>query len=200
MAISPPPIGVVLAGGAGERLGGAKATAVLDGRPLISYALDALTEALADVAIVAKRDSPLPSDLGGAARWTEPDEPRHPVVGLIAALRAAHGRAIVAVAADMPLLDAITVHALATVPSGRGGIAVVARAADRAQPLLARYEAGALEALEAADGTAPLTATVESLAPAWLELPDATVAFNVNTPEDLAEASRLLAQRRARES
>jgi len=190
VAIALAPIGVVLAGGAGERLGGAKATALLDGLPLISYPLAAVSEALADVAVIAKRDSPLPGDLGDAERWTEPDEPRHPVVGLIAALRAAGGRAIVAVAADMPLLDAITIHALAT----------VVRAAGRVQPLLARYEPGALEGLEAAGDAEPLTATVASLAPAWLELPDATVAFNVNTAEDLAQASRLLAQRHARES
>jgi molybdopterin-guanine dinucleotide biosynthesis protein A len=200
VAIPLSPVGVVLAGGAGHRLGGAKATALLDGLPLISYALAALSGALADVAVVAKHDSPLPGDLGGAARWTEPDEPRHPVVGLIAALRAAGDRAIVAVAVDMPLLDAITIHALATVPAGRDGVAVVARAAGRAQPLLARYEPGALAGLEAADATAPLTATVESLAPAWLELPDAIVAFNVNTADDLAQASRLLAQRPARGS
>jgi len=199
VAIALAPIGVVLAGGAGERLGGAKATALLDGLPLISYPLAAVSEALADVAVIAKRDSPLPGDLGDAERWTEPDEPRHPAVGLIAALRAAGGRAIVAVAADMPLLDAITIHALATVPAGRGGGAVVVRAAGREQPLLARYEPGALEGLEAGNAE-PLTATVASLAPAWLELPDATVAFNVNTPEDLAQASRLLAQRHARES
>ena len=39
------PVGVVLAGGQGRRLGGKKATATLGGRPLLSYPLQALADA-----------------------------------------------------------------------------------------------------------------------------------------------------------
>jgi molybdopterin-guanine dinucleotide biosynthesis protein A len=54
-------LGVVLAGGRGSRLGGAKPTAELAGRPLISYPLAALAEAGLEAAVVAKPDT----DLGG---------------------------------------------------------------------------------------------------------------------------------------
>lgn len=55
------PLGVVLAGGRGSRLGGAKATAELAGRPLISYPLAALAEAGLEAVVVAKPDT----DQGG---------------------------------------------------------------------------------------------------------------------------------------
>ena len=54
------PVGVVLAGGAGRRLGGAKPATLVAGRPLISYPIAALRAVCAPVAVVAKRDSPLP--------------------------------------------------------------------------------------------------------------------------------------------
>jgi molybdopterin-guanine dinucleotide biosynthesis protein A len=198
--VIPAPIGVVLAGGAGRRLGGAKATAMLAGRPLISYPLAALSAAIDDVVVVAKADSPLPDDLGGAQVWIEADEPRHPVIGLVTALQRADGRPVVVVAADLPLLDTGTTLALATTRPARGGIAVVARTDGRPQPLIARYEPRALEPLASADPSSALTAIVEALEPTWLDLPDADVAFNVNDPDDVAEAERRLAQRRARGS
>ena len=48
---------MILAGGLGRRIGGAKAVVQLGGRPLISYPLQALQAALGEVAIVAKPDT-----------------------------------------------------------------------------------------------------------------------------------------------
>ena len=54
-------------------------------------------------------------------------------------------------------------------------------------PLLARYEAAALPALEAGLGeNAPLRETVQALGAARFEVADPVELFNVNTPEDLA--------------
>ncbi|HEX6711829.1 MAG TPA: NTP transferase domain-containing protein, partial [Thermoleophilaceae bacterium] len=52
--------GVVLAGGLGRRMGAPKATAMLVGRPLIAYPLDALGAVTDRVVVVAKRDTELP--------------------------------------------------------------------------------------------------------------------------------------------
>lgn len=70
---APGPIGVVLAGGAGRRMGGAKASTPLAGRPLIAYPIAALRAVLAPVAVVAKRDSGLPPVGYGVEIWREPD-------------------------------------------------------------------------------------------------------------------------------
>ena len=76
-------VAAVLAGGSGSRIGGAKATAQLDGQALISYPLAAALGALGSVAIVAKDGVELPQLDQRVELWIEPDEPRHPVAGVI---------------------------------------------------------------------------------------------------------------------
>jgi len=53
--------------------------------------------------IVAKRDTPLPPD--AAPAWEEPDEPAHPLLGIVTALEQADGRAVVVCACDLPFLS-----------------------------------------------------------------------------------------------
>lgn len=187
-------LGAILAGGAGRRIGGAKAVVGLRGEPLLHYPLAALREVLDDVVVIAKEDSELP-DLARRARiWTEPAEPRHPLTGIVHALRVAGGRPVLVVAADLPLLDAATLRRiLATDPEG--ALAVVPRAAGRLQSLCALYLPGALAPLSAAGPAARLTDAVERLGVRVLEEPDPTPYFNVNTPDDLLQAAAILDER-----
>ena len=194
-------LGVVLAGGAGRRLGGAKANARLGGRALIEWPLAALRGVLgAEVVVVAKRDTALPP---GLTVWIEPDEPRHPATGLAFALergQTPHGkgsdpspkrvRPVLACAADLPFVPAELLRALLADESDAP--AVVPRAGGRLQPLLALYRPAALPVLRAAPADAPLTATVEAMAPAILDWPDAAAFFNVNDADDLARAEARL--------
>jgi molybdenum cofactor guanylyltransferase len=184
-------IGVVLAGGRGERLGGAKLMADLGGRPLVAWPLEALRVALGEAVVVAKADTELP-DLGVAV-WVEPDEPRHPRAGLAFALERAGGRPVLACAGELPFVDTALVRVVAGTDA-RGAPAVVPFAAGRLQPLLARYEPAALPALQAAPPDEALTATVEGLAPYVLEWPDERPFRNVNTAEDLRAAAQEVAR------
>jgi len=190
---TPPPLGVVLAGGLGRRIGGAKATVELAGRPLIAYPVAALGAILPEVVILAKRDTELPA-LEGVVVWIEPDTPRHPLAGVAHALERAGGRAVLACAGDMPLITGELVSRLA----GWGGYApaVVPRHPDGIEPLLALYRPVALSALHAAarEGV-PARATVSDLGPDWIELPDAGPLFSVNRPEDLVRAAAGLSRR-----
>jgi hypothetical protein len=68
---------------------------------------------------------------------------------------------------------------------------VVAVADGVLQPTFGLYAPAALDVLRAAPADAPLTRTVEGLGPAHVALPPALVR-SVNTPDDLAEAERLL--------
>lgn len=188
-----PPIGAVLAGGRGARLGGAKATADLAGRPLISYAIAAVEAAGLEPVVVAKRDSELP-DLS-CRTIREPDLPRHPLRGLVAALRDAGERPVIAIGCDMPFAEPL-LTALAAAP----GPLVVASTDGRPQPLPGRYEPALLAALEAALlDELPLRSTLAALRPR--EIAGAELArigdprrlcFNVNTPADLRRAERML--------
>jgi molybdenum cofactor guanylyltransferase len=192
---APEPVGVVLAGGLGRRLGGSKATVGLGGRPLITYPIRALQEALGTAVVVAKADSELPA-MPGVEVWMEPPEPRHPLTGVIHALGLAEGRPVLVCAGDLPLVPADLIRELAGAGSGQA-LVVAASHAGRLQPLLARYEPEALEPLSAAlrTGDPSVRDAVSALGVHRCEVADETFLFNVNTPEDLLRAGTLLAGR-----
>jgi molybdopterin-guanine dinucleotide biosynthesis protein A len=188
-------IGAVLAGGAGRRMGGDKAAAVLAGRPLAAYAVDVLAQVCERVAVVCKPGTALPS-IDGAERWEEPEDPQHPVAGIAYALERAGGPVLVC-AGDMPFVTADACRSLIEAASGAGAVdAAVAIAAGVLQPVLGLYAPTALDALRAAPDDAPLTETVAALEPVRVALPPRLVR-SVNTPEDLAEAEAELASPRS---
>lgn len=192
---SGPPVGAVLAGGQGSRIGGAKALVELAGRPLISYPLAAVEAAGLEPIVVAKADSELPPLNCRVIR--EPAGPRHPLCGIIAALRHAKQRPLVVVGCDMPFTGA---GLLAWLGSARQPL-VIPSVGDRLQPLPARYDSALLPALEEAlaEGRA-LRATLESLRPRTIAEAELArfgnperLCFNLNTHSDLEQAEALLA-------
>ena len=187
-------IGVVLAGGDGRRIGGDKAMVELEGRPLLLYPIAVLRAVFDEVAVVAKQSTILPPLDVEVAIWLEADEPRHPLAGVVHALRCARGRPVVVVAGDMPFVTRGLVAALAR-ERARGAVAVVPRASGRLQPLCARYDPRALAALVACDFAAPVSDLVAALSPRIVEWPDDEPFFNVNHPEDILQASALLSGR-----
>jgi molybdenum cofactor guanylyltransferase len=188
------PIVAILAGGRSRRMGVPKPGAPLAGRPLISYPLAAARATGLEPWVVAKQGSELPPL--DCRVLVEPAEPTHPLCGIVAALRAAAGRPVVAVAADMPFVTAELLGWLAAQPSS-----AAVEAAGRPQPLLARYPTDALEPLEhalAADESA--TAALLSLRPLLAGEDELRrfgdpelLCLNVNMPEDLARAEELIA-------
>lgn len=198
---TPDPIGVVLAGGAGRRIGGSKAIVELRGTPLVRYPLRALQAVLAEVVVVAKRGTALPP-LPGVPIWIEPAEPRHPLAGIVHALEGAGAaagtdstaREILVSAADLPFLGPDLVERLVRADA-HGAPAVVPRAGGRLQPLLARYAPAAHAPLAVAlrgDPPPSLTEAVAALDPCVLDVGDERPFFNVNAPEDLLTAAGLL--------
>jgi molybdopterin-guanine dinucleotide biosynthesis protein A len=138
----PAPVVAVLAGGLGRRMGRAKAVVELAGMPLISYPLRAAAEAGLPALVVAKLDSELPPLKVPIVH--EPDSPRHPLCGVLAALRHTDG-AVLAVACDMPFLSAALMAWIAAL-----GEAAVAEVDGCRQPLPALYPPAAVPALEQA--------------------------------------------------
>jgi molybdenum cofactor guanylyltransferase len=184
-------IGAVLAGGAGRRLGRKKAVAPLRGRPLISYPLATLAAVCDRVAVVCKPGTTLP-EIEGAERWDEPEEPRHPLTGIVHALDRA-GAPVLVCGADMPFVTGDACRSLLAAAAGSAGApAAVAVAGGRLEPILGVYAPSALGDLRDAPRDSPLTETVEALDPVRVALPPALVR-SVNTPEELAAAEAALA-------
>lgn len=184
----------MLAGGLGSRLGAAKARVELGGRPLISYPLEAVEEAGLEPLVVAKADTELPPLDCRVLR--EPDLPRHPLYGIVAALREAGARPLVAVGCDLPFLDAGLLAWLAAAPEPL----VVPLVGDHLQPLMARYDPVLLPQLEAAlERGEPLQRTVEALRPRLVSEADLArfgdphrLCLNVNDRAGLDRAASLL--------
>lgn len=187
-------VGAVLAGGEGSRIGGPKAIVELGGRPLISYPLAALEKAGLEAVVVAKRDSGLPPL--DCRLIDEPAQPRHPLCGILAALRYAKGRPLVVVGCDMPFVSPELLAWLASAPEPL----VVPSQDGELQPLLARYDGALLAPLESALASGePLRRTVESLGPRLAGEADLArfgdpqrLCFNVNTPADAQQAEQML--------
>ena len=118
-----------------------KAIAELAGRPLASYPIAAARAAGLEPIVVAKASSTLP-DLDCPV-VAEPDEPSHPLTGIIAALEHLEKPAVV-IACDLPLVPPALISALA----GREADLVVP-ADPRPQPLVARYSPSLLPRLRA---------------------------------------------------
>ncbi len=186
---------MILAGGRGTRIGGAKATVELRGKPLICYPLEALQSALEDVVVVAKPDTRLPS-LPGVTVWIEPYASHHPLVGIAHAIALAGGRSVLICAGDLPFVTTSAVRLLAECDE-RDAPAVIAASEGRIQPLLGRYQASVPELVAgvAHNPTIRLQDAILALRPRIIELDDPEVLFNVNTPDDLLQASAMLDRR-----
>jgi molybdopterin-guanine dinucleotide biosynthesis protein A len=186
----------VIAGGRGSRIGGAKATVELAGRPLISHSLAAIEEAGLQPLVIAKLDTELPPLRCPVIR--EDHEPRHPLCGVLAALELSEPTSLVILSCDMPLVPAALLTWLAAQPEP-----LIAPALDgRILPFPGRYHGSLRAGLEAALAEErSMRSALSRLSPRLLDAEGlaafgdpARICLNVNTASDLARAEALLAE------
>jgi len=194
-----PAILAVLAGGLGRRLAGGKATAPLGGRPLICHTLAAARATGLETLVVAKRSTALPR-LRERVLY-EPERPRHPLCGALAALELAATRAgapaVVLLACDMPFLTSPLLAWLAGLDAG----AAMAVLDGRPQPLLSRCLPEQRASLRRALASRrALGEAIAELSPRLLGERELArfgrperLCFNVNDGDDLRLAERWLA-------
>ena len=145
--------------------------------------------------MITKAETVLPA-LDGAMVWIEPDQPVHPLLGIIEALDLAGGRPVLVCPVDHPFVTTELLTRLAIASAG-GQPAVLAAHDGVAEPLLGCYRPAARPLLLQAMQHGPdLNHAVSVLSPALVEVMDPLELFDVNTPDDLLQAAAMLDQQR----
>jgi molybdopterin-guanine dinucleotide biosynthesis protein A len=170
-------IGVVLAGGAGTRMGRDKAEVAVADRPMISWVVDALAS-VAERVLVSGR-----AGWNGHEGLPDAEGVAGPLAGLAAGLRL--GEPVLLVAVDQPWVRSATLAKLATV----GETAVPVHAEIR-QVTCAVYYPEVLETIGQAgslQGLMDIDPPLEITEPVWRTWgEDGRSWFSVDRPEDVA--------------
>jgi len=192
--------GLVFAGGRSERMGRDKALLPLLGRTLLERAVAALREAGGAPLVLGPRREGIGFDrVRFIDETAEGGDRIGPLGALRHGLRACETTVAVALACDLPLVPPEFLRFLAAEAANHA--AVVPRARGELQVLAAAYTTSCLEAIERRvdsgrfsvhgflDEVKARFVQADELAPFGGE----EIFLNVNTPEDLAAASRILA-------
>lgn len=192
-----PVTAAVLAGGRSMRMGVDKTLLDVDGEALLARVVEVVSSVCANAVVVTNRpeavaQAGVPPDVRVLV-----DEVAYqgPLGGLVTALKGASEDWVLAVAADMPWVNPDVVRALW---NARDGAQVVVPMTDKGlEPLLALYHRDCLPAARRALATGRRrivaffgdVTVVEVPVEALREFdPELASLFNINTPEDLAEA------------
>jgi len=195
--------GVILAGGQSRRMGGSpKALIPFDERPLVQHIAEKVAAVLPDCLVVT--NSPELYGFLGLRMVGDVFPEGGSLGGIYSGLAAAPGEAALCLACDMPFVSPALLGHLAE-RAGEGDV-VVPEAAGELQPLHAVYGKGCLPAMERRLRARQLKITAFFGEVRIVKVPDAVVrrfdapevAFmNLNTPEDVARARAIWAEREA---
>lgn len=188
----------ILAGGAGQRIGGGKPLKLLGGLRLIDRA-EALGRQWSEMVAVSVRGQAQVGDTKLTCIFDE-EGIEGPLAGLVAALRYA-GRAgrnaVLTIPVDMPLLPADLAERLSAGLEGRR--AALARSGGHLHPVCGLWSSEALNDVSAylATERRSLKGFAEAVGYDAVDWPDEPFDpfLNINSAEDLLEAKRLLAQK-----
>jgi molybdopterin-guanine dinucleotide biosynthesis protein A len=196
---------VILAGGAGSRLGTEKSLLKFGDRPLIYWTVEKLQKAVDEVVVVARdahQASELQKLLPGIVFTCDAVSGFGPVAGLLSGMKCARGRLAFATGCDLPFLKVEAIEILFLLAEGYDA-AVPIRPGGLKEPLHAVYDREKMllaceEAME--NGERRIQAPLKRLNVNYVPVdllrsvdPMLLIFYNINTHEDLAEARRLWA-------
>jgi molybdopterin-guanine dinucleotide biosynthesis protein A len=143
------PIGLVLAGGVGRRMGRPKGDLPVDGRSLALRAARTLEPVCRGVLISVRPDGDNPAP-GYAAVADDPPAGRGPLAGIHAAFQAAAGADLLVLACDYPRVDTGLLRRLTESGSTAEDLILPAEATGRLHPLVGLWRQSAVVALDEA--------------------------------------------------
>ena len=201
--------GIILAGGLSRRMGGGdKCLRLLGGRPLVSYVIHRLEGQVARLALNANGDPSRFSTFGLPVIPDATADFAGPLAGVLAGLRWAakatpQARFIATAACDTPFFPVNFVQVLLGSTKGAYPCLALAASAGRVHPVFALWPIALADdlALSLQAGTRKVLGWTERHPHVITEFAFTSFGenvadpfFNANTPEDLAEAERLLAK------
>jgi len=189
------PLGVILAGGAGRRIGGDKGFADLGGQPLIAHVIGRLAPHCAALAINANDDPARYARFGLPVLHDGDAAGFGPLAGILAAMDWAAERGaskVLTAPVDTPFLPAD----LAARLMGQDAPIVLAATADGMHGTCGLWSVGLRGQLRAAlrDGMRKVTDWTSHHGAVAVQFPPGAIPafFNINRPEDLSRAEHLL--------
>jgi len=182
-----PVAGIVLAGGAGQRMGGVdKAALRVGGITLLDRVLGAARPICECLLVVGPAR---PTEVPGVMFVAEDAPGGGPVPAVLAGVNALTGSEVVLVlATDLPLLTTSDLRRLLDALTASGGEVVAAADSGGPNPLLAAYRVPTLVARAAAQGLGAGSPASRLLPTPLRTLDLGPATLNVNRPEDLGAA------------
>ncbi len=193
-ATQPAITSVILAGGLGTRIGGAKGLQLLHGRALIGWVLDSVSRQSEEVLINANGVPDAYLCFGYPVIADETPDWPGPLAGLQSALRLARHDWVASVPCDTPFLpDDLIARLYKAVSTTTTMDAAVAVVAGKRQPTIALYRKNVLPKLDAYlnSGGRKVNGWLETLHVSEALIDDAIAFTNINTLDDLAHASQI---------
>ena len=194
------PFGVILAGGRASRMGGGdKGFLPLGDSTILGHVIDRFAPQVADLALNANGDPARFADYNLPVIADSIEDYPGPLAGVLAGLDWAAGRGaahIVTAAADTPFFPGDLVPRLLAAAEDQGKPIALARTENGRHPTFGLWPVALRDDLRLAlkDGVRKVVLWTDRHGTAMADFPTGRFDpfFNVNTPEDLAEARRLL--------
>ncbi|TRC99725.1 molybdenum cofactor guanylyltransferase MobA [Mesorhizobium sp. WSM4303] len=199
--------GIILAGGLSRRMGGGDKTLLaLGGRPLLGHVVARLAPQVGSLALSANGDPARFAASGLSVLADTVEGHAGPLAGILTGLEWAAANtayeALVTAAGDTPFLPADLVAMLASAAADRPGSIAVASSSGRRHPTFALWPLGLRQALRhflVDEDNRRVSAFIERHDVVEVEFSllateggQVDPFFNINTPDDLAVAERLL--------
>lgn len=207
-----PVIGVVLAGGRSSRMGGGdKALRALRGRPMLAHVIERLRPQVSEIVISANGDPTRFATFGLPVVADRLPDFQGPLVGIEAGLAWAAANCpgvatVLTVPGDTPFIPGDLVRRLSEAAQGgqamKAATLAVARTDEGVHPVVGLWPLAMASDLKAAvtDGLRRVSRWAEMQGAVEVFFPPVEIGgkkvdpfFNINRPEDLAEAEALLA-------
>ena len=194
------PLGVILAGGLASRMGGGdKGRLMLGGQSILDHVIGRLSPQVADLALNANGDAARFADLGLPVLSDSIEGFAGPLAGVLAGLDWAEGMGashIVTAAADTPFFPADLVPTLLLAAEEAGMPIALARTDNGRHPTFGLWPVALRDDLRRSlqDGVRKVIQWTDAHGTAYADFPTGRFDpfFNVNTPDDLDMAQRLL--------